>query len=80
MSKIDLTGQKFGKLIVIRESEIKKNNKRSWICRCECGTEKVITTSNLRNGNTKSCGCLKRKKQQEWGASTLRDLTGEKFR
>jgi hypothetical protein len=59
--KIDLTGQKFGKLTVLYEADkIRFNSKktaRTWRCICECGTEKTILQASLRSGNTKSCGC-----------------------
>lgn len=53
----DLTGRRFGRLTVIRrESEI--GQKVRWLCRCDCGNEKVIAAYALTSGNTKSCGCL----------------------
>lgn len=63
---IDLTNQKFGYLTVI-----KKTNKRGadrsviWHCKCECGNECDISSTNLRNGNTKSCGCYMKKRISE---------------
>lgn len=65
MSKkiIDLTGQKFGKLIVIEQCEnyvSPSGTKIQWLCKCECGNETKVTTASLRNGRVKSCGkCLK---------------------
>ena len=56
---IDLTGKKFGRLTVIERSY--PNTKWGlprWLCKCSCGTEKVIDSSNLKSGRTKSCGCL----------------------
>lgn len=35
-----------------------KNNKTFYYCRCDCGNEKWFQASHVRNGNTKSCGCL----------------------
>ena len=69
-AKLDLTGQKFGKLTVIRESKERKGGRVTWECECDCGKPELIlaTAKNLRNGTTQSCGCLKRK-----------DLTGQKF-
>lgn len=56
MSKLkDLTGQKFGKLTVIKRAENIKNRTR-WECICECGRKVIIDSSHLRAGNTKSCG------------------------
>lgn len=56
---IDLTGQRFGRLIVIKRVENNKNNKVQWLCKCNCGNITYLSTSALTTGNTKSCGCLK---------------------
>ena len=54
--KLDLTGQRFGKLTVLRPvTDI--GGTTAWICRCCCGQEIVVRTSCLRRGHTKSCGC-----------------------
>lgn len=62
-SKIDLSGQKIFRLTVIKEvnkpEHLKSKNKRYWLCKCDCGIEKIVESSNLRNGHSKSCGCLK---------------------
>lgn len=63
MRLIDLTGQRFGKLIAL--SYDKKEQK--WLCQCDCGNKKLIKSGNLR-GSTNSCGCIKYK-----------DLTGQRF-
>lgn len=59
--RFNLTGKKFGRLLVIeqttRPSQLKKQQ-RYWKCTCECGNEVICVSSNLKNGNTKSCGCL----------------------
>lgn len=56
MKFIDLTGRKFGKLLVLEKSE-KKGDKICWKCRCDCGKEKVIAGQNLKSGKTVSCNC-----------------------
>ena len=59
MKLIDLTGQQFGRLVVIQRA--KAINKRTkWLCRCECGNEVVVESYNLKTGHTQSCGCLQR--------------------
>ena len=58
--KIDLTGQRFGRLVVIRECGRTKDGKVLWLCRCECGAEVVVRSNDLRSEKTKSCGCLSR--------------------
>jgi len=54
---IDIIGQQFGKLLVIRYSHTDKNRRSIWLCKCECGTEKNIPRGSLVQGDTKSCGC-----------------------
>ncbi len=56
--KLDLTGQRFGKLTVLAPAE-RIGHYTAWLCRCECGREAVVATRRLRNGGTRSCGCLK---------------------
>ena len=54
---IDISGERFSHLIAI--CKIESNSKRSmWKCVCDCGNETIVSISNLRNGHTKSCGCL----------------------
>ena len=55
---IDLTGQRFGKLVVIKRVENTKNNKVQWLCQCDCGNLYTVQGEHLRNGSVKSCGCL----------------------
>lgn len=59
MSKsIDLTGQKFGRLIVLERYGSNRKNVALWKCQCDCGNIKIARSDMLRCGNTKSCGCL----------------------
>ena len=57
---IDLTGQRFGKLTVIKKYGIAKNRQSLWKCQCDCGNIKIIMYNNLTTKQTKSCGCLLR--------------------
>lgn len=72
---IDLSNQRFGKLVAKKVAGRDKYNRATWLCICDCGTEKVIQSGNLRSGNTRSCGCEK----NAVGKGGLRDLTGRKF-
>lgn len=54
---IDLTGQKFGRLTVVKRAE-KKRKLVYWLCQCECGVLKEVLAFNVRSGHTQSCGCL----------------------
>ena len=58
MARNDLTGQRFGMLTVVREGGRDNSRKTCWICLCDCGTYCKATTSTLRKGNKKSCGCV----------------------
>ena len=60
MSKIlDLTGQRFGKLVVLKRVDNKKHRHTNWLCKCDCGNETVVARGHLTSNHTKSCGCLK---------------------
>lgn len=57
MSKlVDLTGQRFGRLVVIKQAESKDKNS-AWLCKCDCGNYSVASAPNLKSGSTRSCGC-----------------------
>ena len=58
MSKfIDIKGKKYNRWTVLSLDRI-ENKRAYWLCECECGTQRVISSSSLRCGNSKSCGCL----------------------
>lgn len=62
--EVYLKGLKFGKLLVLGETEpyicISLGTKeRKWLCQCDCGKTISVKQSNLRTGKTRSCGCLK---------------------
>ena len=58
--KYDLTGQRFGKLVVIERAFVRKK-KVYWKCQCDCGEVRYHFTDTLLRGNAKSCGCGYRK-------------------
>lgn len=55
--KLELTGQKYGKLTVLGPAE-NIGNRTAWRCLCDCGKETIVKTNFLRNGHTTSCGCM----------------------
>jgi hypothetical protein len=58
-NRIDLTGQRFGRLLVI--SHAKTRGKIAfWLCACDCGTEKVVNGGSLKSGHSISCGCFQK--------------------
>lgn len=61
---IDITGNKYNKLKVISFYDI-KDNKSRWLCQCDCGNQKILYGKDIKNGNTKSCGCSLRKKKYD---------------
>ena len=56
---VDLTGQRFGKWTVIRRAENPNYSDAVWLCRCDCGTVRIVRGKDLRYGKSKSCGCLR---------------------
>ena len=58
----DITGQKFGRLIALKLVGKNKSRTNLWLCICDCGKETDVPATSLRNGHTKSCGCLQKEK------------------
>lgn len=57
---IDLTGQRFGRLLVLKRVKNDKHNKAKWACICDCGKEVVVLGNDLRQGKTTSCSCAQK--------------------
>lgn len=55
---IDLTGKRFGKLLVINKAPTVKGRTK-WLCQCDCGNTKIIGANELKRGETNSCGCIR---------------------
>ena len=76
---VDLTGQQFNRLTVIRRDMTKPvgaGKSAYWLCQCSCGNQKSVRTDKLRNGDIQSCGCLSKETRTKL---FLNDLTGQKF-
>src|SRR6266849_946186 len=56
---IDRTGKRYGQLLVLNKILKDKNRYFVWLCRCDCGNETSVPTTQLTSGKTKSCGCLR---------------------
>jgi hypothetical protein len=67
---------RFGRLVVLSFQHSKRSHKH-WLCRCDCGTEKIIDGMNLRRGDSKSCGCLPRDKMVQRLTTHNRSRTKE---
>lgn len=56
----ELTGKRFGRWTVIRRSYPNGKNWRvEWLCKCDCGTERIVSGNHLKDGSSKSCGCFR---------------------
>lgn len=74
--RLDLLGQRFGKLVVVARAE-NIGRDTAWLCKCDCGNERVVRTAALRRRNVSSCGC---NTAVPLLAGTKRyDLTGQRF-
>jgi hypothetical protein len=61
---VDLTGQRFGRLVVKKRGKTKRRNNGGtivyWLCQCDCGNVVEVVGGDLKRGCTQSCGCLSR--------------------
>ena len=64
---IDLYGQKFGRLTVLYPTSFREPSNKTikWKCLCDCGNYHIVNSNHLRTGATKSCGCSRRKKNEQ---------------
>ena len=65
--RTDLTNKRFGHLVAIRDVGVNKKGRRLWLCSCDCGKDKIVSSDSLQSGHSRSCGCLitERKKSPE---------------
>lgn len=64
MKPIDLTGNRYGRLTVIKK--VPSNTKKTkWLCVCDCGESRIVQGGNLVSGNTTSCGCIQKERVRE---------------
>jgi len=66
-NRLDLIGKTFNDWTVISFNGIKGRRQACWNCVCRCGTKRAVIGSNLKNGSSKSCGCLQRKVASKHG-------------
>lgn len=71
--KMDLTNQKFGRLTAKEIVRTVPGKGNIWRCECECGGEKEVPAAYLRNGHTRSCGCLNKEREERL------DITGQRW-
>jgi hypothetical protein len=76
MTLSDILGKRFGRYTVVKRAANNRHKQARWICRCDCGTERVVLGYSLTSGHTQSCGCLQRERTSR---VALRDLSGQRF-
>jgi len=73
---LDLTGDRYGRLVVLRRGPNSSTDKTRWFVRCDCGTEKLVLTAEMRTLKTVSCGC----KRSTTHGHTSRGVTTTEYR
>ena len=78
MSKIDMTGRRYGRLTVVRPAEHIPGKQARWECLCDCGNTVSVDGYSLRRGMTSSCGCLRRYDiiGRKYGRLTVKEFVG----
>ena len=74
-SLVNLIGKRFGRLVVI-ERVLSSKKGAQWLCQCDCGAKKVISSESLIHNRTKSCGCFSKESGRK---RNLKDITGQQF-
>lgn len=74
---LDLTGERFGRLVALERRVGSRKQAAAWLCRCDCGSEKWVITELLRSGKTQSCGCLH--KEQLSARRSVIEESGTRF-
>lgn len=72
---VDLTNHRFGRLTVNYKTDKRDRGSIVWHCTCDCGNVVDVSSRNLKDGHTKSCGCLRKENQ----GVKIHDLTGQRF-
>ena len=77
--RLDLTGQRFGRLTALRSTAMRKKGSVVWECACDCGNTVFAAANKLTGNNVQSCGCLQRDRIRHTGKQRATDITGQKF-
>jgi hypothetical protein len=63
---IDITNQRFGRLVAIRRAGSNSRGRALWLCQCDCGNKKIAPSQDLRNGKIQSCKCLQNENRERY--------------
>lgn len=69
--KQNLIGKRFGHLVVLQETPNELKGIITWLCQCDCGNQTIVRASDLRSGNTRSCGC---QRKSSYGETKIQNL------
>src|SRR5574344_527323 len=76
--RVDLTNQRFGRLLVLSKYDVVGKGETRWLCQCDCGNKCVVSRGGLKGGKTQSCGCLQKERASEIKRKyNTYDLSGE---
>lgn len=71
----DRTGRRYGRLTALEPTSVRQSGSVVWRCRCDCGSETLVSSKNLATGRVASCGCLRRERM----ASRATDHAGKRY-
>lgn len=72
MKPVDISGEKYGRLTPLYRVDNDKYGHTSWMCKCDCGAMKVVSTNDMRTGKSRSCGCLEKENRGLFGTRSKR--------
>lgn len=77
---VDRSGQRYGRLVVLERHRGSRRNRARVTCACDCGATATVDPRSLANGDTRSCGCLRRERSRAfmWSVNAL-GLNGKRF-
>lgn len=75
----NITGQRFGRLVVLESTDIRIRRRVVWKCLCDCGNTCEVESVNLTRGDTQSCGCLSREVSAQKGRLSAKNILNQRF-
>lgn len=76
---LDITGERFGRLVALHKDTTSTCRTTKWVCRCDCGNVKSFRLTDLTSGNTKSCGCLSFDTKKNRFQQHIEAVVGKRF-